>query len=370
MPERIGIISTAHGRGTGAFIVLEHLMRAWRPAWSPLLIVAPEASAVAGLARSLDLELLPLPTSRDALWQNARALICRDPRLRECSVIHAWHSRGFELAWLLGRRLGVSAAATIHDAPHCSLHGPLRRLLMRLAVRRLDALACVSRAVGREWNAVCGAGKQTVIHNGLTEWRRSRSPEAGAPPVVGFLGMYTAEKGFHHVAGWAGRLREENVDWRLYGRVDGRLEAAAQNLVREVPRAILVGESDAESIFDEIDVLVHASSAFDPYPTVLLEAARARIPCVASNLGGGAEIVAHGETGFVFDAARPDEGLRYLRQLIGDARLRNQLGAAARARFEREFRVSGMAAAYERFWADLSRKSWRTTQPGHRGGDV
>jgi len=49
MTERIGIVSTAHGRGTGAFIVLEHLMRAWRPEWTPLLLRHPDRMRAMGV---------------------------------------------------------------------------------------------------------------------------------------------------------------------------------------------------------------------------------------------------------------------------------------------------------------------------------
>src|SRR2546422_11606114 len=87
-----------------------------------------------------------------------------------------------------------------------------------------------------------------------------------------------------------------------------------------------------------------------PFPTVLLEAAAAGVPVVASALGGAGEIVVQGETGLLFDPATPEVGLAHLRRLVADPGARARLGAAARARFERLFRAERMAEGYATFW--------------------
>jgi len=58
----------------------------------------------------------------------------------------------------------------------------------------------------------------------------------------------------------------------------------------------------------------------------------------------------HGETGFLYDPAAPETGLAHLCRLAADPGLRARLGAAARNRFERLFRVERMADGYARFW--------------------
>ena len=110
------------------------------------------------------------------------------------------------------------------------------------------------------------------------------------------------------------------------------------------------GKQPRERIFSEVDILVHCSTAFDPFPTVLIEAAQAGVPVVASSLGGAGEIVVHGETGFLFDPAAPEVGLAYLRRLVAESGLRARLGTAAKTRFERLFRAERMAEGYAGFW--------------------
>ena len=110
---------------------------------------------------------------------------------------------------------------------------------------------------------------------------------------------------------------------------------------------------DGESIvqFSHIDILAHASHGFDSLPTVLIEAARAGIPCIACRNGGAGEIVIDGETGFLFPPTNPELGLKKLTELITDSRLRERQAAAARDRFLSAFSVRRMVREYAAFWA-------------------
>lgn len=105
------------------------------------------------------------------------------------------------------------------------------------------------------------------------------------------------------------------------------------------------GRQSRETIFSEIDILVHPSTTFDSLPTALIEAARAGIPCIASSLGGASEIVKEENSGFLFDSENPVEGLEKLKRLI-DLSLREQMGESARRVFEEQFHVERMAEEY------------------------
>jgi len=83
-----------------------------------------------------------------------------------------------------------------------------------------------------------------------------------------------------------------------------------------------------------------------------VEAARAGIPAVASDLRGAREIVEDGVTGFIY-APRAALGLERLRRLAADPALRTTMGAAARRRFESEFGVSRMVQSYVALWTSL-----------------
>jgi glycosyltransferase involved in cell wall biosynthesis len=106
------------------------------------------------------------------------------------------------------------------------------------------------------------------------------------------------------------------------------------------------GQQDRETIFSEIDILVHPSTTFDSLPTALIEAARAGTSCIASSNGGAGAIVEDGASGFVFDPAYPADGLENLKKLLKPD-LRQKMGSSARKIFEERFAVERMVRDYK-----------------------
>ncbi|MEM6837209.1 MAG: glycosyltransferase, partial [Cyanobacteria bacterium P01_C01_bin.120] len=85
-------------------------------------------------------------------------------------------------------------------------------------------------------------------------------------------------------------------------------------------------------------------SHWEGFPRTILEAMRAGLPVVASRVGGVAEAVIDGETGFC--VARQDvETLRKrLARLVLEPQLRLRMGQAARRRYEANFTFQQMYA--------------------------
>jgi len=349
----IAILSTTHGPGHGAEVVLGELLRAWHDATLPIAVVAPPASAPATIAVELMIPWVPLRTSRDALLVNIAAAHAATAQLRGSTLVHAWSARGLELSWWIGRRLGVPATATLHDHPDAPGHTWLRKRLWQVTANLQAGVAFPSTALEAAWRAAGFKRTSRVVPNGSSSLPlplRPRDPD-GREVVIGFLGMYAPWKGFAIAESWARADWDERVRWIFFGETATALADRAAGLAAALGhRARFEGPQPRERIFGEVDILVHCSTAFDPFPTVLLEAAEAGVPVVASSLGGAGEIVVHGETGFLFDPATPDVGLASLRRLSADPGLRMRLGAAARTRFERLFRADRMAEGYAGFW--------------------
>jgi glycosyltransferase involved in cell wall biosynthesis len=89
----------------------------------------------------------------------------------------------------------------------------------------------------------------------------------------------------------------------------------------------------------QIFVLASRSEAF---PYSILEAMRAGLPVVASNVGGIPEAVVEGRTGFLVPAGDPHVLADRLGRLIADPALRQQLGNSGRNRFLRHFTFEQM----------------------------
>jgi glycosyltransferase involved in cell wall biosynthesis len=91
---------------------------------------------------------------------------------------------------------------------------------------------------------------------------------------------------------------------------------------------------------------------------VLLEAARAGLPAIATCTGGSPEIVSEGITGLLVPSNDVHATEMAIRRLVQEPHSRRAMGEAARMRFESEFRVERMVADYFTFWNGL-----RSTQP-------
>lgn len=96
------------------------------------------------------------------------------------------------------------------------------------------------------------------------------------------------------------------------------------------------------------------SSAWEGLPMILLEASAARLPVVATRVGGTTEIVIDGTTGFVVEPRDP----RALAQAMGRLRgLRSHeraaMGQAAHDHVERTFSLSRVADTWESIYTEL-----------------
>ncbi|MBU6400995.1 MAG: glycosyltransferase, partial [Verrucomicrobia bacterium] len=91
------------------------------------------------------------------------------------------------------------------------------------------------------------------------------------------------------------------------------------------------------------------------FPGVLLEAGQAGVPVVAARVGGVAEIVADGQTGWLFEPGDWRQGAAILAGLVQSPRVCRSAGQAARDRVLSQFSVEGMAADYLKLYSELAR---------------
>lgn len=110
--------------------------------------------------------------------------------------------------------------------------------------------------------------------------------------------------------------------------------------------------ADVHQLLPAFDVYVN-SSVSEGISLTILEAMAAALPVVATNVGGTPEVVAPGVTGDLVPARAPADLAAAVVRLAADAGLRRQMGAAGRARVEREFTIDRMVGDYARVYAGL-----------------
>ncbi len=185
-----------------------------------------------------------------------------------------------------------------------------------------------------------------VVHNGIAEVRTARNrPVEANPPVIVMVARYAAQKDHATLLHALSGLKQ--MQWSLLLVGEGKLERsvteqiAALGLAERVSR--LPAQTDVGRLLMTAQLFV-LSSNFEALPISILEAMRAGLPVVATDVGGVAESVRHGETGLLVQRGDVD-GLRAaLAQLIADPSLRVTMGNAGHRLWSAQFTARAMAA--------------------------
>ncbi|HWS14462.1 MAG TPA: glycosyltransferase, partial [Rhodocyclaceae bacterium] len=151
-------------------------------------------------------------------------------------------------------------------------------------------------------------------------------------------------------------LRARGVPFRAALLGDGKAREAVLAARRELGLDEVVdmpGAADQDQVRDWLqraDVSVLSSDS-EGMPVSLMEAAAAGVPVVATDVGGNADLVADGETGYIVAPRDPAAFAAALERLLSDPGQRARFGAAARnraiARFSLAHQVDQMLSVWE-----------------------
>ena len=170
--------------------------------------------------------------------------------------------------------------------------------------------------------------------------------------VIGYVGNYRNIKRHDLLIDVFAGLARDRPDLRLVLVGEGPMRPAMERQVTALglgQRVRLHGrELDPRPMYGAFDLVAQASRS-EGLPNVLLEAAAAGRPIVATAAGGSGEIVIDGETGLLVPTEDVAALTAALRRALDDPELRQRLGAAARIHVDATF---GMAR-YVREFVDL-----------------
>ncbi len=271
-------------------------------------------------------------------------------RLRP-DIVHTHTAKAGALGRLAARIAGVPV--TVHTFHGHVLDGyfppAVTRLFLgmeRALARRTDRLVTVSPRLRAELLAM-GIGRPeqvTVIPLGLDleRFRRAR-PEQPAlrvslglraeVPLLGIVGRLVPIKDHATLFRALALLDAHGPPAHLVVVGDGeerrRLEALANRLDLGARIHFLGWRTDLETILKELDVVVCASRN-EGTPVALIEAMAAGVPVLSTDVGGVADLVAHGETGWLVRPGDPPSLAEAIRHLLDDEALRARLAAAGR----------------------------------------
>jgi glycosyltransferase involved in cell wall biosynthesis/SAM-dependent methyltransferase len=143
-------------------------------------------------------------------------------------------------------------------------------------------------------------------------------------PRFGFLGSFMPHKGIHVLIDAFNRLPEESAELHLFGApVDPQYRDQLIGSTRH-PGIRWRGEfahAERWRVLAELDVLVVPSIWYENSPLTIHEARAARVPVIASDIGGIPELVHHEVTGLTFPAGDAAALANCLRRVIDESHL-------------------------------------------------
>ena len=149
-----------------------------------------------------------------------------------------------------------------------------------------------------------------------------------------------------------------NVEFILAG--DGKLRPELEQLVADLgiaKQVVFLGERrDIPAVLASLDIST-LTSLSESMPNAILEAMAASLPVVSTRVGGAAELIHHGETGFLVNSG-DDAGLAdALRMLLRSESLRKQFGSRARQIAQSQFGVATIQKQYEDLYTAVLREN-------------
>jgi glycosyltransferase involved in cell wall biosynthesis len=261
-----------------------------------------------------------------------------------------------ELLYINGPRLlpvaamaGIPARVVFHSHSYLK---PVARTVARAALRKLRARVMAScKFVGRQW------GPSTrVIYNGVrvpnkdtdhkkrwsvpleTNSNIDHNTTGSVPPTIGCIGRISPEKGQVEFVKAARLIQRALPDARfsIYGAAlfsGASYEANVREAAAGLPIEFHGWVDDVYAALAELDLLLVPSTGPEATTRVILEAYAAGVPVIAFQVGGIAEVVDHGRTGFLADSTE-DMARLAIELLAGDPQ---PVIRAAHERYRRDF---------------------------------
>lgn len=262
---------------------------------------------------------------------------------------------------------------TYHGFGFGDSHAPWRRWLYASIERRTAritsrfvAVSVQNRTKGEELR-ILAQGRCRLIRSGIpfSQFqleafdKAQKKMELGLSQtdmVVGIVASFTPAKGLQHFLDAAARILASRPGVRFLMVGDGdlrpQLESQVSQLHLEQAVSMLGWRRDVPELLRVFDVLL-LTSLWEGVPRVLVEAALAGVPVVASNVDGVCEVVQDGCNGLLVPAGNSGAAAEAVIGLLQDESRRQAMGKAGQS-LVAEFSVERMLDEHHRLYLELA----------------
>jgi len=396
-PPRRAVLISAAGQLGGAERVLLDLAAQLkrRGRWQPHVVSMADGPLVEALtAEGVAVTVVGLPPALSAMGEAGRTPLAlawsvawRAPALRAYAAAmrdtlrglrpDMVHANGIKPSLVAAMCMPAGAALIwhLHDYPRAR---PASARMMRWLGGRASLVLATSESLAREARLLLPMAPVEAVLNGIDVGRfaadgprEDLDARSGLPPArpgtvrIGLLATYARWKGHEVFLEALARLRPD-AWWRGYVIGAPLYQTAGSQFSRQQLDTIaqasgLAGRvgftgflPDSAAALRSLDIVVHASTAPEPFGLVLAEAMACGRALVTTATGGSAELVLPDRTALVVAPCDAGALAEAIGRLVDDADLRRRLGEAGRDHAAAAFTSDRFAADVESCYARLA----------------
>ncbi|MDX2505571.1 MAG: glycosyltransferase family 4 protein [Gammaproteobacteria bacterium] len=253
---------------------------------------------------------------------------------------------------------GCKHIGTLHDI-YMIEDKPARAKLLQLTSKLQTKLVCVSNNMADFYIKHMKSAPEKI----LTIYNAARIPESPSAEAEHKLMTHYQIAENDLIITAVGRLVPlKRVDRIIHSlntidRADVKLVIIGDGPEASSLRALVTSLNlDGQVIFtgeiSNVSDLLYLSHIFTQFSSTeglsvsIIEAMACKLPCVVSDVGGNAELIVEGQTGYVIDSERDDLLVNRLHRLLEDEELRSQFGTRAFSHFNDHFTFDKFQHAY------------------------
>ncbi|MBR2062620.1 MAG: glycosyltransferase [Anaerotignum sp.] len=328
-------------------------------------VVLPHDSLLADAVKALDVPVIAMEEMEDRSFdKKAMKALVKLFKEEKPDIVHTHAS--------MTARMAARAAMvpSIFNTKHCmeSAPGILPKKIVRREVNAAfsDKIIAVSRAVRRSMvHAGTSPEQIAVVYNGIEPIAIPAAEEKAAllqsyggkagEMAVGMVARLEEVKDHETFLLAAQNVLEHRRDVRFYIVGDGSLRDELERRAYELGISSNVTFTgfikDVEKIEAALDIAVITSKA-EALCLSIIESMIAGIPAVGTDSGGVAEVIKHGENGFLVPIGDADQLAERIEELLADDAKRKAFGEHAKKHAESMFMADKMTKRIEKLYLE------------------
>lgn len=276
-------------------------------------------------------------------------------------LVHAHSSKAGIIGRIAAKICNIPVIFTAHGWAFTDGVSTIKRVVYlqieRIFSRLSDRIICVSeydRQLALK-HKVAKEEKLITIHNGVNAFEISDSNSNREKVVIIMVARFSPQKDYKTLL-LALKDINQPIEVLLVG--EGELLEYSKKLASQLnlnEKVKFLGmRKDVRKLLSRSDIFVLASN-YEGLPISIIEAMSAKLPIVASNVGGVSELVEHGSNGFLVPRGSVKDLNDKLNVLITNKDLRQKMGKESYKKYKNKFTIERMLDKTFKVYEELIR---------------